>query len=182
MNDHWNEFEDDWEFLKAGKLLLVTDHASDYKSQIEIARAKTSFDLETFSKSYLGKELTSEVLNELISKYVATFLANWRTGLREQSILGLIEVILENQDLTPEELRKFLGALPESLLKRLLKAASDSHTANGVHGILAVEVHCRDGLVSDYTIGRESGRFYVEFVDARTEGTVRVFTDDFFKV
>ena len=182
MTKGWDEFEDDWEFLKAGKLILVSNQASDFKSQVEIARAKTAFDLTSFSQGLLGKELTPEVLSDLVSKYVSTFLANWRTGLREQSILGLIEVILENQDLTPEELRKFISALPLSLLKKLLEAANINRTANGVHGILAVEMHCRDGLVSDYTIGRESGRFYIEFVDARTEGTVRVFTDDFFKV
>jgi hypothetical protein len=182
MTDSWNEFEDDWEFLKAGKLVLVSNQASDFKSQIEIARAKTAFDLTSFSQELLGKELTPEILSQLVSKYVATFLANWRIGLREQSILGLIEVILENQDLTPEELRKFLGALPLSLLEKLLEAANNNQLVNGVHGILAVEMHCRNGLVSDYTIGRESGRFYIEFVDVQTRGTVRVFTDDFFKV
>ena len=175
-----NEFEEYWDFLKDTGLVLVTNQASDFKSQIEIARVKTAFDLETFTKGFLGKELTSEILGTVVSKFVATFLTNWRAGLRDQSILGLIEVILEDDALTPEELKNFLKALPFSLLSRLVDHVSGN--ATGVHAILAIEMRRRSSQLPDYDIGKESGRFYVEFVDSKTQGLVRVFTDDFFKV
>jgi hypothetical protein len=178
----WEDLEGDWRLLQRSPIQVVTNRASDLKSQLEVAGEKTVFELRQHFKQYQDAPLTVDLLSTLVGKAVRVFLAKWQEGLRDQNLAGLIEIVLEGQDLTPEEMRGFLKALPDSLLQKILDSGIHSQSATGVHGLIAIEKHLRQRKVLDYTIGKDLGRVYVEFVDPETNGTVRFSLDEFFKV
>ncbi len=184
MSSEWEELEADWKLLQKSPIQVVTDRASDLKSQIELAGAKTIFELRQYAQNHLLQDapLTTDLIAKLVMKAVETFMAKWQEGLRGQNLAGLIEIVLEGQDLTPEEMRGFLGALPDSLLQKILDSGIHSKSANGIHALVAIESHLRLRKVSTYKIGKDLGRVYVEFTDPKTLSLVKFFLDEFFKV
>jgi len=177
-DDIWDDFESCWaELREKSPIRVVTTKASDLRSQMEIACAQTSFELAQHLKTLQGKSLADpQVLSDLVSKAVVTFMEKWHAALRGQNLAGLIELVLEGQDLTPNEMRGFIQALPESLLNKVVESAIG--TATGVHALMALEVHLRARSIRDYTLGKESLRTYVEFHDPGHNAMVRFYLDD----
>lgn len=171
-----SDLDEDWRWLQQQTIKLVT--SSDLVSQLELAKAKAEFDLAQFEKTCHGKEVTPELFREITNTAISKFLEHWRLGLSDRKILGLIEVILEKQELPLTEVQAFLQAMPLSVLTSLISDVKD--TANGVVGILALEVHRRKGKIQGYTLGREGGRLFVD--TQHPLGLIRVFTDDSFPV
>lgn len=179
--ESWDEFEDYWKAIRNDSpIQLVSNRASDIKEQLEIACDKTSFEIKEYAKQFNGQTLTTELLGKLMARTVALFMAKWQEGLRGQNLSGLIEIILEGQDLTPAEMKGFLKALPDSLLQRILDSAIGAGTGSGVHALIALEHHFRKNGVRNYNLGRVDGRVYAEF-EAQGQ-TLRVFLDEVFKL
>lgn len=178
----WTELEDDWEELKAAKspILIVTAKPDDLKSQMELAYQKTAYDLAQYAKRYdnTGTPLT-EVLVDITAKAVRTFMGHWYKALRGQNLAGLLELVLEGQDLTPTEMKEFLQALPTSLLQKVVSSAIGS--ATGTHALVAVEYMMRQRSVRNYRLLKEGSAVVVTFVDPVTLNEVRFTLDETFK-
>lgn len=177
----WDDIENDWELLKKkSPITIVSDKPSDLQSQLELAGAKTVFELKTFAKKFENQTFTAGVLAELMTKTVALFMEKWQEGLRGQNLSGLIEIVLEGQNLSPDEMRGFLGALPDSLLQRILDSGIQSKSGTGIHGLIAMERHMRARSIRNYAIAKEFGRVYVEFDDPKHGAKVKFFLDEVF--
>lgn len=180
-DESWSELESDWEDLKKNRtsILLVTNKPGDLKSQMELAYQKTAFDLSQYVKRYDQQQLTVEILTDLTSKAVRLFMENWYKALREQNLAGLLELVLEGQDLSPSEMKEFLQALPSSLLQKIVSSAIGS--ASGTHALVAVEYMMRQRSVRDYRLRKEGASVVVSFVDPVTLGEVTFTLDETFK-
>lgn len=176
--DFLQEAQEDWNLLRGSTLTVVSDRASDLKSQLEIASAETAWELSQYVKKLGG--ITPEVLGDVVAKAVQTFLAKFYNLYRKQSLAGLIELVLEGQDLTPEELQGFVRALPNSLIQRILLASTASTT--GIHALLAIEDAHRNKRIQEYSLGRDGPRTTCTFYDPVRKATVTFYLDEKFEI
>jgi hypothetical protein len=185
--DAWDEADADWQDLQAcwkelrpaSPVTLVSTRVSDIKSQLLIVAAKASFDLRKYADRYQGKPFTGEVLADVTSKGVELFMQRWFDHLRSQDLAGLIEVVLEGQQLSPVEMKGFLTALPASLLDRIVTASVG--TVTGVHALIAFEHHRRVSEIRDYTLSKEGMRTKVSFFDPKRQIMVDFYLDEAFE-
>lgn len=172
------EFEEDWDLLRTMPLKVIVPRSTDFVAQLDLAQAKTEFDLRLLSKNFLNEALTPELFKKVVATSITKFVDHWRSGLRDLGVLGLIEVILEDPTVQLDECSRLLEAIPLCILQRLLDQVNGAF--KGVLVIVAIEVLRRSGILSSYTLGREDGRLFVDTQDKR--GVVRVFTDEYFKL
>lgn len=180
------DFESFWADLRAKKgpvtkdvIQVVGGRTSDVGDMLNIACEKAAFELAKKFRQYSGVSMTTDLLAEVVSTGVRIFMEKWHEGLRGHNLAGLIEIVLEGQSLTPDEMRGFVRALPRSLLERISSSALGS--ATGIHGLMAVEFARRQGEVRDYTLRPESGRIRVEFVNQQGQ-EVSFYLDETFKL
>jgi hypothetical protein len=181
------DFEDFWADLRARKkpaskdtIQIVGPRASDVGGMLNIVCEKASFELsQKYSALLGGRPLTTEILADLVSTGVRVFMEKWHEGLRGHDLAGLIEIVLEGQSLSPDEMRGFVRALPQSLLQRIASSALGS--ATGIHGLMAVEFARRQGEVQDYVLRSDSGKVVVEFVN-RGGQQASFYLDETFKI
>jgi hypothetical protein len=175
------DLEECWAAVRRkSPIRLVSDKASNIEDALTLACEKTSFLLAQKFKSWVGQPITTERMVQMISHAVQIFMEQWHEGLRNQNLAGLIEIVLEGQDLPPDELQGFIRALPKSLLERIARSALGS--ATGVHGLLAIEHAFRKTGVPVYTIARDPGsanRICVSFTDTDDQ-QVKFFLDETF--
>lgn len=174
------ELEDYWDDIRATSPLRIVKN--DLDGQLQLAAEKAAFDLAREFDEHAGKTLTGELFGKMVAMGVRQFMKHWREGLKSHDLAGLIEIVLEGQDLSPDELQGFVQALPASLLKRV--AASAVGTANGLHGLMGVEVARRDGDVIAWSFVKDSTRrdtLKVRFTDKR-ERVMDFFLDDPFEL
>jgi len=173
MVETLDDFMADWAAIrKQSPIRIVSSRGTDLDSQFDIACEKTIFDL--IQKTDAHAQVTRELLATLVAEGVKSFMTHWRDTLRQQDLSGLIEVVLETQNLSPIELRSFMSALPDSLLTRVASSAIGS--AKGVHSLVAVEAAFRAKKISGYTIGNENGRIFAEFPEG--DSVVKFFLDE----
>jgi len=168
-----------------GLIKVVGGKATDLDASLELACAKATHELAQRFEVHRGQPMTTELLAQIISVGVKTFMEKWREGLKGQDLAGLIEIVLEGQSLPLEELRGFVRALPTALLERVARSALGA--ASGTHGLMAIEHARRAGSLRDYTLGQDSGRLYAEFTHSHTQegeegNTVRFYLDDEFQI
>lgn len=177
-DDEWEDLEKDWETLRPKSSVQLPARPSDLEGQLEEAALKAEFEFKGMAQRYTGETLTTDLLCTLMVTAVKIFMTKWHEGLRGQNLAGLIEFVLEGQDLSPTEMKGFLKALPTSFLDRVLSSAVGSWTSNGVHALVALEHHVRSRNLKDYTLGKDFDRTYAEFDSP--EGKIRVFLDELF--
>lgn len=178
MSDTDDDLEDYWEAVQTQQLIkIVKDRATDLREQLEVASAKTAFEMTPVIAEMSGKMLGPEALAQMISKTVRVFMEKWYEGLRGQNLAGLLELVLEGQNLPLPELKGFVQALPVTMLERVVRSAVGS-TGSGVHLILAMELHMRQRNITDYTLDREAGRLFIEFVDPKRDAHIKFFLDE----
>lgn len=181
MNDvaiEEDDLEDYWEAVTSKQLIkMVRDRASDLREQLEIASAKTAFEMTPFVAQYANQPLDAETLARMISKTVGVFMEKWYEGLRGQNLAGLMELVLEGQNLPLPELKGFVRALPATLLEQVTRSAIGS-SASGIHLILAMELHMRRRGIEDYTLDREAGLLFIEFTDPKRDALIKCFLDE----
>lgn len=186
MSDDDDSLESFWKDLRPvgprppveGLITVNSGKVTDLDASLELACEKTTRDLAQQFRHYSGLILTSDMLAEIVSNGVRTFMNSWREGLKSHDLAGLIELVLAGQDLPLDDLRGFVRALPLTLLERVAHSAVGS--ASGVHGLMAIEHARRSGRLREYTLGQDSGRLYAEFSHQGSE--VRFFLDDEFQL
>lgn len=186
--DAWDKKDEDWQDLQEcwkelrpqSPISLVTTRVSDLQSQLTIVAAKTTFELSKYSNDkHRNQPITGEMLTDITAKGIEIFMQKWFEHLRSQDLAGLIEVVLEGQHLSPNEMKGFLMALPQGLLERITNAAIG--TVTGVHALVAFEVHRRKRNITDYSLIKEGQRTRVDFQDPIRRLTVSFYLDEAFE-
>jgi len=176
------DLEECWGALRRkSPILVVRDQPSQLKDNLELVTAKTAHDLAKECRDFKGKTFTAEIIGTIVAKAVRVFMEHWYEHLRGQNLSGLIEIVLEGQDLTPTEMVDFVRAIPTKLVEKIAQSAVGSGT--GVHGLMGVEHARRCGQLGDYSIGRDPGsdnRVYVRF--QRDGKDVEFFLDEHFEL
>lgn len=171
-----DDLEDDWALLRrTSPIRLITGRGGDTAGQIEFVATTTMADLtKEVNLKYHNHPVTGELLSDVALMAVSRFLKNWHAHLKGLNLPGLIEIVLEGQDLSPEEMKGFMKAIPTSLLRRIAESAVGS--ASGTHGLVAVEFAQRQGRIASYTIDKRQDRVCVEF--QKGADTVLFFLDE----
>lgn len=179
--DSEDDLENYWDDLKPQKLVqVVSTRGSDLEGMLALAAEQTSFDLANMvKKKYVGLEMSPALLADIVSSGVQLFMRKWREALTHQNLTGLIEIVLEGQNLSVDEIRGFVQALPVSILQRIAQSAADS--ASGTHGLMSLEYLRRTAGVT-YILGTQGARIWAEFSHPRTKETVRFFLDEAFSL
>lgn len=108
---------------------------------------------------------------------VQCFLEAWYEELQQGDTVSLIGVVLASRDLTVDELKGFVQALPTSLLQRICDFPSPS--ASGLQALLAIEAARRKKLAPDYVLSRDlDGNLVVTFYPPQAAGRAVSFTLD----
>jgi hypothetical protein len=115
------------------------------------------------------------VVSRVATAAVQAFLEAWYDELHAGDTVSLIGVVLEGADLTVEELKAFVRALPTSLLKRICDFPTP--TASGTQALLALEHEYRRHLAPEYQLSRDpnDGRLVVSFAPPALLGQVVTF-------
>lgn len=185
--DDDNDYEDAWKAIERHppKSFIREEWLRDQFASIsgETSKELVAF-IRDFSTKTTGKPdglpLTSEALSKIVATCVAMFMGKLYQRLKGEELAGLIEIVLEGQNLPPDELKGFVRALPESLLKKIVESVVG--TANGVHALMAIELTHRNGNLSeDYTMHQRSdGRIYIS-VPQKNNEIVNIYLDDKFE-
>ncbi len=181
MPDH-DELESYWKDLAAaqrGPIAPVSGRPGDPKGSLELAAAKTQWDI---AQKYEGATYPAAIVEDTIH----LILDHWRNDLRSRGPGGLIELVLEDHRLPTEELKRFIRALPQSLMQRIIDSGAASEKARGIHALLSVEHRWRTrqgDFRGDYQLRRdEDGVLLVTVFPARlssvTPGAEIVFRLD----
>jgi hypothetical protein len=165
------DFESFWADLRPKKRLptkdeirIVSGKAADLGDMLEETCVKVASELTRKYQKHHGESLTVEILTDIVSTGVRTFMERWHESLRRQNLTGLIEFVLEGQSLTPQEMTGFVRALPMSLLERICNSVVAS--ASGIHGLMAVEHARRRGIIRSYVLQpKDWGKIEVEFIN-----------------
>jgi len=175
------ELEDVWNEVRPSKAIkVVRNHPLNIHEALKVASAKTTFKMQPRIQELDGKHTTIEILAELIVATVKTFLECWLEELKGHDLAGLLSIILEGQDMTPDELKEFVEAIPISLLERIC-ASSVGAYATGVHALMGIEVVRRLGRLREYKLKKDiDGVLIVSFQD--DDRMVEVRLDEHFKV
>jgi hypothetical protein len=180
-DQEWEDLQEHWKALRPqSSIVLVSGRASDMRSHMEMAAAKAIAKLTKYTNDkHKNAPITGEVLADITVKGVSLFMEEWNNSLKSQNLAGLIELVLEAQDLSPAEMRGFLQALPISLIDRMLK--SSIGTVPGVHALVALEKHMRTRLIRDYTLSKEGLRIKVDFIDPVRNLPLSFYLDEAFQ-
>jgi len=180
-DDDQDDLEECWKELERQPLVeVIRTRGSDIDNMMEVAAEKAIFDLKKYIlERHEHKDVADVgVLSDIVTTGVKMFLKKWQGELRTQNLAGLIEIVLEGQSLSPDELQGFLRALPMSLLTRIAESVVGS--ATGTHALMSLE-YIRRTAGNPYTIGAIGHRIWAEFAHPRTREVVRFFLDEEFK-
>lgn len=161
------DFEEDWDLIRQkSPIRLVGTRGGDIDGQVELAATTALADTirqiqELADAECRNAPVTPEVFARFINIGVNNFMKSWHQQLRGVGLPGLIEIVLEGQQLPPQEMKGFMEALPTSFLRRVAESAVGS--ASGTHGLVALEYHRRMGAISSYEMGEDKGRVWVRF-------------------
>lgn len=162
MADDDLDLESCWRDLRP-HAFVEKEPTSKFKESLKDAYERSNERLVEELKGHQGQTVTVELLAKIVSKGVSLFMQEWQEGLRRQNLAGLIEIILEGQDLTASEMHEFVRALPYSLLERICKSAVGS--ATGIHGLMAIEYAHRNRSIRHYGVVQDGARTYVAFTN-----------------
>lgn len=152
----FDDFQDAWKLLAPS---ADCTRKTSFEKTLEQATKRAVFRI---SEENLTLDVHNpESVSNTLSRVVRIFLDTWFRELRQRDTAGLVEHVIEGQGLTPEEVKGFVRALPESFLNKVM--ASSGIQQNGYHLLFALEKHCRDQIITDYSVGTKNGRLYVEF-------------------
>lgn len=179
-----DDLEDCWADLRRGRRkeapAIEVVQTQGLEAATQLARELTIHDVTQFvEKTYADKPLTPNTVREIVSKGINLFVSRWRDIVRRQNLAALMEIVLEKQGLTPDEMREFVTALPLSILTKV--AQSTNEGATGIHALLALEF-VRRNHGPDYRIFSVGLRTRVTFPNSSGSGEVGFFLDEPFKL
>jgi hypothetical protein len=134
MSDH-DDLESYWGDIASaqrGPIIAASDRPGNPKGSLELAAAKAQWDIQ---QKYEGATFPAAIVEDT----VRLILDHWRNDLISRGPGGLIELVLEDQRLSTEELKSFVRALPRSLVQRIIDSGAASEKATGIHALLSVE-------------------------------------------
>jgi hypothetical protein len=173
------DLESCWQDIRHNPFDKVPD-PTKFQDSLKKAYERSSERIaEYINKNHHHAQLTGEVFATIIGQAISIFMEEWHNGLREENLAGLVELILEGQELTASEMNDFVRALPYSLLERICKSAVKS--ATGIHGLMAIEYARRNRTIPHYGIIQDGSRAYVEFTEANGR-QVKFYLDEKFEV
>ena len=115
-------------------------------------RAATKADI-ALRDEFSNLNLDRVVISRICTLAVQTFLEAWYDELRHGESSHLITIVLEDRDLSVDELKAFVQALPSSLIERIVRAPSPE--ASGLQALLAIEKARRDARCGDFSLSRD---------------------------
>lgn len=142
-----------WADLHQGRRPLT--RVVDLQGNIEFAREKTLFDMR---QKYAENKAELNLIMYVAEETVQTFLQHWRKDLAARGSGGILDVVLEDSTLEVVELKRFIRAVPESLVQRIVKNGPTATSARGIHALLAIEYHYRvnpQKFTRDYDLVRD---------------------------
>lgn len=115
---------------------------------------------------------TKEALDIVVERAVRSTLDEWHEYLEQRGTEGLLEFLLLGASLSALELEQLVHVLPDSLLNRVLLSPSKSTT--GVHALISLEWHRRNGSGPHYRIDHQGQVLF----DDPMHGTIGFYLDD----
>ncbi len=175
------ELEECWADIRPPRAIeVVSTRGGEIDGLLTVAAEQTIFELtKHIRKKHDHALATNEVLADIVGSGIRIFMLKWREALRSQNLSGLIEIVLEGQQLTVDEMRGFVQSLPTSILQRI--ASSVTGSATGTHALMSLEYLRRQGDVA-YQLGTTGTRIWAEFSHPRTKETVHFYLDETFKL
>ncbi len=119
------------------------------------------------------------VVSRVATTSIRCFLEAWYDELHQGGdTVSLIGVVLAGKDMTVDELKGFVQALPATLIERICLFPSPK--ASGLQALLAMENHRRKGEIPDYALSRDptDGTLVVSFRPAGVLGALISFKLD----
>lgn len=176
----------DYDLEKFWRRLRGTLRESPFETTVEpkgktwdlrgaIVRAARRADAE-LAEAFKGED--RRLVSKVATAAVQVFLEAWYDELRGGDTVSLIGVVLDGRDLTVEELKGFVAALPVSLLERICEFPGPR--ASGLQALLAIERERRKGNSPDYLLSRDplDGKLVVTFYPTAALGRAIVFKLD----
>jgi hypothetical protein len=169
------DFESFWNRLRPPRTAETEVRGKGWDLRAAIARAGKKADAQLAEKFV---DLDPALVSRVATASVQCFLEAWYDELHHGDTASLIGVVLEGRDLTVEELKAFLTALPATLLQRICDAPSP--WASGLQALLAIENERRRRLSPDYLLSRDplDGKLVVTFYPPQAHGAAVVFKLD----
>lgn len=183
MPDEALDLEADWGSVRAPPPTVVANgRKGDIKSSLAVAAAKAQAQLAAQFGELSGQPLTSDDLARMTAEGTRLFIQHWHEAMRQTDMAGLVEVILDGQSLTVDELKGFVRALPMSLVQRIVE--SGMSLATGVHALMAVEFQFRRGhMPRDYALSRDLAQnLVIAFTDKESGREVKFKLTEKFEV
>lgn len=161
-------------------LRVKQSNESEINAGLQAATARATADLAAQFKQFEGKTLMADDFAKIVGTGLQLFMKHWYEELRHQDSASLVGLVLGGQDLSAEEMKGFLRALPLSLLKRIAKQGLIGGLASGVHALLAVEADFRENGGRDFELRRDGldGKLAVTVYPARLMGAPMTFKLD----
>lgn len=164
-----------WDDLKSKAVRTPQEAPKSDLELLDIASEQVRVTLTEFvRKKYDRQSVTAEMLADIVTKGMESFISRWRTVVTNQSLGGLIQATLASSDLSHGEIQEFIRALPLKILERLVVVEGPP---TGVNYLLSLEYLRREGSVA-YVLGRENSRVWAEFSHPKTKEVVRFYLDE----
>jgi len=153
------DLEDFWSDLKNKPkpgLVTLAQHGS-LEGTLDFACTKTLHDMRAKYEPIMDAKTWGGLLNAL-NDIVRRLKAHIETDFRARGPAGLVELVLSDTSLSTAELKDFVRALPESLVRRICEEGATANSAKGIHALMSFEWHYRQNRArfrGDYTITRQ---------------------------
>lgn len=155
--------------------VVSAPHGKGWYLREAIERAGKRADAE-MAEAFKNED--RRLVSKVATATVQVFLEAWYDELRQGDTVSLIGVVMEGRDLSVEELKGFVSALPASLLQRICDFPTPR--ASGLQALLAIEHERRKGNAPDYLLSRDplDGKLVVTFYPPPAAGRAITFKLD----
>lgn len=183
MAHHDDSLEDFWSDLKLKTCTpLVASLNNSVEGTLDLACAKTLHDIKQKYEPVMDPKTWNGLL-EAVRDIIQRLKAHIYEDFRKRGPASLIEMVLVDTSLNPVELKGFVRALPESLVKRICEEGAAGSSAKGVHALLSFEWLYRTHpgrFTGDYTLNRRGDGVLEISIQPAGSGVIVFRLDDTF--
>lgn len=174
-----DDLQDDWAEFRPRSPIQPAGQPGNILSGLDVAAVKAEADLREEAARYASKGSGGLSLPQLIAVGVRQFLRHFTEELRCRDTASLIEIIMSDSRMTPDELKGFIRALPESLVQRIVTNGATLASVRGIHGLLAIELdHRSRSRSTDYLLRKVGSTLEVTLYPPHLNGRSVTFTLD----
>jgi hypothetical protein len=172
------DLQEDWNVLRPKPLVQRIDSSGSLLSGLDIAVTKTLEDTR-IEASRSKSTLIVEAVSRLVEFGARRLFHHFTTDLKQRDTVNLIEIVLSDHALSIDELKGFVRALPQTLLKRIVIQGAAMESVHGIHGLLAIELaHRESSTERDYTLRKIGNTLEVTLYPTHLNGKAVTFTLD----